>query len=150
MEKVTGRLALVSVILGICVVTLLPVHSGLLARWQSDGGLPLSPASLRADLGILNWFDATQNVLLFIPLGFLVFGNILPGRRRGRGLCAAVAGLTLSCAVEIIQSRIPGRFPSLTDILFNGCGSLLGGYLASRYPIRPEAEEVRGSDCVPS
>lgn len=132
MEKDTGRLALISVTLGICIVTLLPVHAGLLTRWQLDGGLPLSPASLRADLGILTWFDVAQNILLFIPLGFLSFGNLFPDGSRGRCLWAATAaGLALSCVVEIIQSRIPGRFPSLTDILFNGCGSLLGGYLAS-------------------
>jgi hypothetical protein len=45
-------------------------------------------------------------------------------------LRTAVAGMLLSAAVEIAQLWIPGRDPSLSDVIFNTIGTLVGALLA--------------------
>lgn len=68
--------------------------------------------------------DAILNVLLFVPLGA---GLALLGVTTRR---AALLGFALSVTVEILQLTIvPGRDPSLRDVLTNGLGSLAGVWL---------------------
>lgn len=69
--------------------------------------------------------DLFSNVLLFIPLGFLVF---LSARRRGLArlsslLCAVVCGLALSLGVEALQLFSPLRTTSASDLFTNTMGA---------------------------
>jgi hypothetical protein len=64
--------------------------------------------------------DALVNVLLFTPLGI---GLGLIGMGLGRSL---LLGALLSGLVEATQLVIPGRDPSIGDVLFNSGGVVLG------------------------
>jgi VanZ family protein len=69
--------------------------------------------------------DAIANFVLYIPLGFAY-----SKARRGAGgtliLEAAIVGLLLSMTCELYQVFSPVRFPSMTDVLLNGLGALVG------------------------
>ena len=71
--------------------------------------------------------DLVMNVVMFMPLGFLVSLS-----RSGRQLTVALAfllGLGLSAAIETAQLFEPERFTSVLDIATNGAGALIGAIL---------------------
>lgn len=68
--------------------------------------------------------DAILNVILFVPLGVAL------ARSRGSRLRPVVFCACLSAAVEIAQFWIPGRDPSLGDVLCNTLGGGVGQLLA--------------------
>jgi glycopeptide antibiotics resistance protein len=126
MEAVTRCLAIVSVSLGICVVTLAPVHAGLMDALRNEAYASLAVPLRFRDFSV---FDTIQNILLFAPLGYLMAAGPEGGSRRGLWR-AAVACFALSACVECAQSWIPGRYPSCWDVLFNTAGGLLGARMA--------------------
>ena len=128
MEKDTRRLAIVSVTLGICTATLMPAQAGLVEALK-HAGLPWR--SMAQVSNVFSFFDAGQNILLFLPLGFLLGSdaNGLPGKSPKR---AALLCLLLSAAVECAQAWIPGRFSSVWDVTFNALGGVLGAWTAIR------------------
>jgi VanZ family protein len=137
MERDTRRLAMVSVTLGICAATLMPVQAGL-ADALRHGGPPWR--SIAHASQVFSLFDAGQNILLFFPLGFLLGSHA--GLSRGRSpKQAACLCLLLSAAIEFAQAWIPGRFPSLSDVTFNALGGGLGAWAALRS--RSNAERIK-------
>ncbi len=64
--------------------------------------------------------DAVLNVALFAPPGFLL---ALSGAGLGS---VAIAGAAASALIETIQTMLPGRFPTLADIVFNALGAVVG------------------------
>lgn len=70
------------------------------------------------------WIEVPANVLLFVPLGFLL---TLLFRRPWVGAAIAVM---LSVAAEGTQILLPGRQPSLRDIVANALGALIGAGVA--------------------
>jgi hypothetical protein len=70
--------------------------------------------------------DVVVNLALFLPLGIVI------GRAGLRPLVALGAGLAVSGAIEFAQQFIPGRAPTLRDVLMNGTGCGLGALLAWR------------------
>ena len=66
--------------------------------------------------------ERTLNTLLFVPLGATV--ALLLSRRLWP--LAIFAGLALSTTVEFAQTRIPGRVPDLSDVLWNTVGAAIG------------------------
>jgi len=69
--------------------------------------------------------DAILNVLLFVPLGYVL------GLRGRRAPWRAWAGLTLlAAAIEITQIFLPGRFPTLSDVVANSAGAAIGLLMA--------------------
>jgi VanZ family protein len=86
--------------------------------------------SLGAGVSILDadaLADILQNVILFLPMGFL---RRLAGRRLWR---AAALGAAVSLCVESLQVFIPGRVPSAYDLVTNSGGALLGAVLGGRW-----------------
>ncbi len=70
--------------------------------------------------------DGLLNLLLFVPLGLGLGWN-------GRSvLRAATIGFLLSTAIELAQLWIPGRDSSLSDVIFNTAGTIVGALLAQR------------------
>jgi VanZ family protein len=63
-----------------------------------------------------------NNILLFVPLGFLY--RMITGRRG-----ALLMGLGLSLSIEILQLFIPARTTSVVDVLANTLGAGLGAWL---------------------
>ncbi len=72
--------------------------------------------------------DLIANLLLFLPLGLsLTLAGVRPWR-------VVALGALLSCTVEFLQQWIPGRDPSVGDILCNTISTALGALLVARAP----------------
>jgi hypothetical protein len=85
--------------------------------------------------------DGLANLVLFVPLGFAL-GLLRHPPRRALALATG-----LSVAVELAQFAIPGRDPSLSDVIFNTLGAATGVGLASlaarwRYPSAAQASRL--------
>lgn len=98
-----------------------------------------SPSWAHADegassLGVPYWLsDNATNLLLYMPLGVTLRMAIRP-RVRSRllqVLIVAIAGLTLSWLVESLQSLTPTRVASISDVLLNTCGAVVGGIFSA-------------------
>ncbi len=76
-------------------------------------------------------FDATVNLLSYLPFGFLA-GIAL--RARFGGLPSVIGslclGVLLSAGMEYLQMFLPARISSNVDLLSNSAGALLGALLA--------------------
>jgi hypothetical protein len=107
--------AVAAALIAILVVTLTPIPRGR--------SLPFSFA---IPLAHRHLADILLNVILFIPLGLAL------GWRSRSTLPVMLAGLLLSTAIELTQTVIPGRDPSLSDIIFNTLGTLVGAFIARR------------------
>jgi hypothetical protein len=73
--------------------------------------------------------EIIQNLLLFLP-----FGAAVAWRWPRIGWKVLGAGVALSFTVEFLQQWIPGRDPSLGDIVTNGTSTLLGAALVWTAP----------------
>ncbi len=80
----------------------------------------------------LRWWnlrDISTNILLYMPLGFLVAMALAAAGRLQRPGFHWCWGLLLSVIVEVVQAFV-GRFSDATDVLSNSCGYLLGFVIA--------------------
>src|SRR5207245_18710 len=104
--------------LGICVATL---HAGF---------GPIPPGwSFYLTTGDAALAELIANLILFIPLGVaLTLAGVKPMR-------VIAAGALLSFTVEFLQQWIPGRDPSLGDIVANTNSTALGVLLVVAAPI---------------
>ena len=73
------------------------------------------------------WWDITLNILLFIPLGFLIGGK--------RGI---VAGALLSIGIELTQYIFRLGYCELDDVLNNTIGAAIGALLYKKFGKRIE------------
>ena len=102
--------------------------------------LTLEPRPLQAPLsastpwhcllcGGLGTVDVVLNLALFVPLG-LALGRLGFTLKKG-----ALIGFGLSCTVELLQATIvAGRDSSLSDLVTNTAGTLIGAALAGALP----------------
>jgi VanZ family protein len=75
--------------------------------------------------------DLIVNVLAYVPLGLAIAVASSPPRSRLIGIGLAVCvGFALSFGVETVQSYLPSRVSSASDLLANTLGSLLGAMFA--------------------
>lgn len=72
--------------------------------------------------------DVILNVILFAPLGVVL------DRRGMRPFLVLGVGLLLSGGIEALQLVIPGRAPTVRDVLTNGIGCGLGGMVGLYLP----------------
>jgi glycopeptide antibiotics resistance protein len=73
--------------------------------------------------------DVMINVLGFIPFGFFFSALLLKTARHKRLLTSVaivILGIGLSLAIELIQAYLPTRTSSLTDLMMNAIGTILG------------------------
>ena len=71
------------------------------------------------------WVDVAANLALYLPLGLLL------ARRGVAPWRVWLIGATFSALAEFLQSLVPGRDPSVTDLLANTCGASLGSAIAA-------------------
>ena len=75
-------------------------------------------------------FDIVANIALFLPLGYLLDRSCSTTiARRSLFLASGVAFL-LSLSIEWFQVYCHNRHPSLTDVVSNVTGSLIGAFLS--------------------
>ncbi|MDB5047930.1 MAG: hypothetical protein JWO30_1001 [Fibrobacteres bacterium] len=70
--------------------------------------------------------DIIQNILLFIPFGFLGYFSLIYKRSSANKIRIVLAGAVLSASVEFLQIFSPSRYPALSDIVFNTLGTAIG------------------------
>jgi len=118
--------------LAVLIVVLAPV---------SYGDLIAGVARILRGLGMgffgSGWIEFAANILMFVPLGFLL---ALLFRHPWYG---TVLAIVLSAGVEIAQIVIPSRQASLRDILSNGIGAALGAFLAWLIVLRRDRERAK-------
>jgi glycopeptide antibiotics resistance protein len=101
---------------------------------------------LRKDLLQIEWknfklksstfWDFTINILGFMPLGYLfvtqrvLFGTSETALRLSIGL-AILGGTCISLVIEILQTSLPARYSSASDLISNSCGTGIGALLAA-------------------
>ena len=73
------------------------------------------------------WNNIIQNILLFIPLGFLIGGK--------RGI---IAGVLLSIGIELTQYIFSLGYCELDDVLNNTIGAAIGSLLFKKFGKRIE------------
>lgn len=132
-RRATGGFVLASVA-AILVATLWPAEPRGEVQWSDVACILCEQASLA---------DVTDNVLLFIPLGVaLALYGYAPVRALG-------FAAPLSFCVEAAQFVIPGRDPSVSDLVFNSLGALLGAAVvcARDWWLRPPPR-VAGRLCM--
>ncbi|MGE5745129.1 MAG: VanZ family protein [Gemmatimonadota bacterium] len=93
----------------------------ILAATLTPAGTVVESEFLRCLLcGARGLSDSLVNIILFAPLGITLALN---GRH---GMRAVLLGGMLSCGVELAQIFIPGRDPSLGDVVANTLGTAAG------------------------
>lgn len=119
-----GRLAWVVLCCGLILYGSLYPLTGWHRPDAPVGKLLLAPLA-----GHLSRGDLLVNVLGYLPLGYAA-ARLWPRRPMAGTVTAVVFGMMLSLAVEILQTMLPGRTPSIADLAANSVGSLLGGAAA--------------------
>ena len=78
----------------------------------------------------LSFSDVTINILGFIPLGYLMMSYFLSSdqiQKKIPVICQTIAAcIGISLLIELLQYYLPGRTSSLSDLLFNGLGTIGG------------------------
>jgi len=89
-------------------------------------------------LGIANYQDFAENILLFVPFGFGL--ACLARKKRQQNILmligSLVAAACVSFTVELLQVFLPTRDPSWADVAANSIGSVIG-CLAFRFMAVP-------------
>ncbi|TAJ98659.1 MAG: VanZ family protein [Candidatus Manganitrophaceae bacterium] len=138
-------IGLVFYLLYLGAVTLAPFDfqfGSQLHRWERS--IALSPPNVAA------------NILLFIPLGGLLYGLLPAGRKEPRLIGVLLFSGVVSLTVESLQLFLPERFSSFSDLLVNTIGGGVGfllfkameayaRFLHGRLPSRPGPCDPHGS-----
>ncbi|MBY0572652.1 MAG: VanZ family protein [Undibacterium sp.] len=78
------------------------------------------------------WFDASVNVVGYIPFGVLLVFALYPHlSRKWSVLLASLAGCATSLLMESVQFFLPSRVTSSLDVLTNTAGCMLGAHLGA-------------------
>ncbi len=71
-------------------------------------------------------FEFLANIVLFVPLGLLLV--IAFSRAETWGVL--LIGYSVSATIELMQTVLPSRYPTLSDVLANTLGTAIGCLLA--------------------
>lgn len=91
----------------------------IVARWVASFGLPYEPT--------FTVLEVAANVVMFVPFGVLA----LTAFRWMRVWSATLAGLVTSGIIEGVQLFLPTRFSTVSDLVANTAGALLGALLVA-------------------
>jgi VanZ family protein len=107
----------------------------------------LSPFLQGYQLNLSSVQDIVTNILGFIPFGFFFSALLLkitPMRKLPAYLIIVILGTGLSFAIELIQAYLPTRDSSMTDVVMNSAGTILGAavhqsllHTATRFHLPP-------------
>lgn len=82
--------------------------------------------------GSLSVGDIVQNVLLFMPFGFLGYVSLVDKRSPVKLALIVLLGADLSALVEFLQIFTLTRWSALSDVIFNTAGTAAGVAIAYR------------------
>ena len=75
--------------------------------------------------------DILTNLLVYMPLGLLLMRSIKNRSNSFHGLIlVTITSFLLSLALEYLQTRLPGRVPSILDLALNTLGGFSGALIA--------------------
>ncbi len=97
----------------------------------------------RAALATWSLSDVVVNLLVYVPLGWLLIRAVTPRGFRAALALAALVGAAWSTTLEALQLYIPGRVTSFGDILFNTLGTAAGAVTALLVRTGPVGAIVR-------
>lgn len=83
---------------------------------------------------IVSYSDIFTNLLIYIPLGFLLARVVTFQSLTIRLLVTFLGGALLSFLLEFLQIYLPSRVPSFLDLAFNALGALIGGGVFIVFP----------------
>ncbi|MFK3676436.1 VanZ family protein [Microbacterium sp. NPDC090218] len=107
---------------------------GILAQWVADAGIaPYRPSAVV--------LEVLANVALFVPVGLLL-AFALPRLRLWQ---LVLIGALMSSVIEAVQGFMPSRFPTISDVIANTAGTLIGGVIALLL-VRLSASPARAAD----
>ena len=115
-----------------CIYALLIAYATLypFTGWRGQGISPFEWVG--AWPKVLFTGDIVFNLLAYVPLGMLAVWALFPLLRGALAVVFAwFAGVLLSFTLESLQTFLPTRFPSLSDLAANGLGALLGAILGA-------------------
>ncbi|KJQ55066.1 VanZ family protein [Microbacterium sp. SA39] len=93
---------------------------GIIARWIAEAGI----TSYQRAAFVL---EILANVALFVPIGLL----LLLAWPRLRLWQAVLIGALMSVVIETVQGVMPSRFPTLSDVIANTLGTLIGALIVA-------------------
>ncbi len=121
-----ARLALAIIIPIIAYASLRPFQG-----WRDPGRHPFGYLFSVPQFGAP--FDAFLNVVGYVVLSVCLTLALFPRFRGGRAFAIGFLGPMLcSVLIEAIQTYLPGRFPSVIDVIMNTIGAMLGAAIAIR------------------
>lgn len=68
------------------------------------------------------FFEFLANIALFVPLGLL----LTAGWPRTNTWWIILLGFSASAMIELVQTMIPSRYPTLSDVIANTLGTIIG------------------------
>jgi glycopeptide antibiotics resistance protein len=126
MLTLTARAALAPYLVALALIVWLPAdQAGRVTGVVADAARLLVPLGVPFDVGY-TVLEILANIALFVPFGAL----LLWSWPRLRPWHVLVLGLGTSVVIELVQFAIPSRFPTLSDVVANGTGALVGAVLA--------------------
>jgi len=91
--------------------------------------------------------DITINILGFIPFGFYFSALFLKTTRERRlpsYMITTILGMGISLAIELSQAYLPTRDSSLTDVVMNSAGTILGVVTFQIFTQNPQSQRIGG------
>ncbi len=98
------------------------------------------------DIDIVSHQDKLVHFFQYLVLAFLTFIALSRGTRRDKEWALRVTFVSVvayGALLEVLQSLVPERDPSLLDLVFNVLGALVGSMVAMVLLARPAEEKAR-------
>ncbi|WDH79460.1 VanZ family protein [Microbacterium esteraromaticum] len=98
--------------------------------------------SARADVSMATTytlFEFVANIALFVPLGLL----LVAAWPRNNAWVVLLVGYAASATIELVQTVLPSRYPTLSDLVANTLGTAIGCLIARLFVRRwPRTRET--------
>lgn len=81
------------------------------------------------------FFEFSANVALFVPFGLL----IAAAWPRTNAWWVILLGFAASASIELVQTLLPSRYPTLSDVIANTLGAIIGCCAVRLFAPRPRS-----------
>ncbi|WP_181158131.1 VanZ family protein [Microbacterium sp. MYb64] len=134
----TARIVLAPYAIAVLLLTWLPAEEAgkvtgivaTLARLVATWGVPVEAA--------YTVFEFAANIALFVPLGVL----LAVGWPRMPAMAVIAVGCAASTIIELVQLTMPSRYSTLSDVIANTLGTVVGLVIARAVFRRPTVDDA--------